>query len=88
MLFIVRFNTHDFIKKLYSTYISYLPLEKTVTKATKNEDERGSFTELVRTNECGQFSISFSKKGIVRGNHYHHTKLERFIVVKGKAKIS
>lgn len=79
---------NEFIKKLYSTYISYLPLEKTVTSASKNVDERGSFTELVRTNECGQFSISFSKKGVVRGNHYHHTKLERFIVVKGKAKIS
>jgi len=79
---------NEFVKKLYSTYISYLPLEKTVTNATKNEDERGSFTELVRTKECGQFSISFSKPGIVRGNHYHHTKLERFIVVKGKAKIS
>ena len=79
---------NEFIKKLYSTYISYLPLEKTVTSAFKNVDERGSFTELVRTKECGQFSISFSKPGVVRGNHYHHTKLERFIVVKGKAKIS
>lgn len=77
----------DFIKKLYSTYISYLPLEKTYVSAKKNVDERGSFTELVRTNECGQFSISVSKPGIVRGNHYHHTKLERFIVIKGKAKI-
>lgn len=81
-------NTGDeFTKKLYSTYISYLPLEKTYFQATKNVDERGSFTELVRTNECGQFSVSFSKPGIVRGNHYHHTKLERFIVIKGKAKI-
>ena len=81
-------NTGDeFTKKLYSTYISYLPLEKTYIQATKNVDERGSFTELVRTNECGQFSVSFSKPGIVRGNHYHHTKLERFIVIKGKAKI-
>ena len=81
-------NTGDeFTKKLYSTYISYLPLEKTYVSAKKNVDERGSFTELVRTNECGQFSVSFSKPGIVRGNHYHHTKLERFIVIKGKAKI-
>ncbi len=79
---------NDFIKKLYSTYISYLPLEKTYVSAKKNVDERGSFTELVRTNESGQFSVSFSKPGIVRGNHYHHTKLERFIVIKGKAKIS
>ena len=81
-------NTGDeFTKKLYSTYISYLPLEKTYVSVKKNVDERGSFTELVRTNECGQFSVSFSKPGIVRGNHYHHTKLERFIVIKGKAKI-
>lgn len=78
----------DFIKKLYSTYISYLPLEKTYTSAQKNVDYRGSFTELVRTHKCGQFSISISKPGVIRGNHYHHTKLERFIVVKGKAKIS
>lgn len=77
----------DFIKKLYSTYISYLPIEDTVTIAKKNVDNRGSFTELVRTKDCGQFSVSFSKPGIVRGNHYHHTKLERFIVIKGKAKI-
>ena len=79
---------NEFVKKLYSTYISYLPMEKTFVSAKKNVDERGSFTELVRTNECGQFSVSFSKPGIVRGNHYHHTKLERFIVIKGKAKIS
>lgn len=78
----------DFVKKLYSTYISYLPFEKTYASAKKNVDERGSFTELVRTDECGQFSISVSKPGIVRGNHYHHTKLERFIVIKGKARIS
>lgn len=78
---------NDFIKKLYSTYISYLPYESTHITAKKNADERGSFTELVRTNSCGQVSISFSKPGVVRGNHYHHTKLERFIVVKGKAKI-
>lgn len=82
-------NTGDeFTKKLYSTFISYLPMQKTYCSAKKNVDERGSFTELVRTNECGQFSVSFSKPGIVRGNHYHHTKLERFIVIKGKAKIS
>lgn len=77
----------DFTKKLYSTYISYLPMDKTYVSAKKNVDERGSFTELVRTLECGQVSISFSKPGVVRGNHYHHTKLERFIVVKGKARI-
>lgn len=77
----------DFIKKLYSTYISYLPLEKTIISAIKNTDERGFFSELVRTNECGQVSLSYSNPGVVRGNHYHHTKIERFIVIKGKAQI-
>lgn len=79
---------NDFIKKLYSTYISYVDVNKTVTTATKNVDERGAFIELMRTYENGQFSVSFSKPGIIRGNHYHHTKLERFIVIKGRAKIS
>lgn len=79
---------NDFIKKLYATYVSYLELDKMAVTAVKNVDERGAFIELVRTNECGQFSVSFSKPGIVRGNHYHHTKMERFIVIKGKAKIS
>ena len=81
-------NTGDeFIKKLYSTYISYVPVEKMAVKTVKNVDNRGSFTELVKTNVAGQISISFSKPGVVRGNHYHHTKIERFIVVKGHAKI-
>ncbi|MBQ8902106.1 MAG: NAD-dependent epimerase/dehydratase family protein [Bacilli bacterium] len=79
---------NDFIKKLYATYVSYLEPEKTFVTAVKNVDERGAFIELLRTKECGQFSVSFSKPGIVRGNHYHHTKMERFIVIKGKAKIS
>lgn len=79
---------NDFTKKLHSTYITYLPLNELVTTTEKNEDERGSFIELVRTNEAGQMSISFSKPGVVRGNHYHHTKIERFIVVKGSAKIN
>ena len=79
---------NDFIKKLYSTYISYVDVADTVVVAKKNVDERGAFIELMRTNEVGQFSVSFSKPGVVRGNHYHHTKLERFIVIKGKARIS
>ncbi len=79
---------NDFIKKLYSTYISYVDVNSMAVTATKNVDERGAFIELMRTYECGQFSVSFSKPGIIRGNHYHHTKLERFIVIKGKAKIS
>ncbi len=79
---------NDFVKKLFATYINYVPLEELAFGVKKNVDERGSFTELVRTLDSGQFSISFSKPGIIRGNHYHHTKMERFIVVKGKAKIS
>lgn len=78
----------EFIKKLYATYVSYVPLEKMVNELKQNVDERGSFTELVRTNDSGQFSVSFSKPGVVRGNHYHNTKMERFIVIKGKAKIT
>ena len=78
----------EFVKKLFATYISYVPLEEMVQDVKTNVDERGSFTELIRTNDSGQFSVSFSKPGIVRGNHYHNTKMERFIVIKGKAKIS
>lgn len=78
----------DFVKKLYSTYISYVPIDQMVSSAKKNIDERGSFTELVKTADSGQFSISVSNPGVVRGNHYHHTKVERFIVIKGHAKIS
>ena len=81
-------NTGDeFIKKLYATYISYVPVQNMVTDLTQNIDDRGSFTELIKTTTAGQMSISFSKPGIVRGNHYHHTKMEKFIVVKGHAKI-
>lgn len=78
----------DFVKKLFATYISYVPLEEMITSTKKNVDDRGSFTELVRTLDSGQFSVSFSNPGIVRGNHYHNTKMERFIVIKGQAKIS
>lgn len=78
----------DFTKKLYSTYISFIPIENMEMSILTHVDDRGSFSELVRTNTAGQMSVSFSKPGIVRGNHYHHTKLERFIVIKGKARIS
>jgi UDP-2-acetamido-2,6-beta-L-arabino-hexul-4-ose reductase len=77
----------DFVKKLYATYISYMPVSQMVISTKRNVDERGSFIELVRTSETGQFSVSYSKPGVIRGNHYHHTKMERFMVVKGKAKI-
>lgn len=78
----------DFIKKLFSTYLSYVPLENMAHELKQNVDDRGSFTELIRTVDSGQFSVSFSKPGIIRGNHYHNTKMERFIVIKGEAKIT
>lgn len=78
----------DFIKKLFATFVSYIDISKMSAYGKMNIDERGSFTELAHTKSCGQFSVSTSKPGVIRGNHYHHTKMERFIVVKGKAKIS
>lgn len=78
----------EFVKKLYATFISYVPLLDLAVSLVNNVDERGSFVELVKTKESGQFSISFSKPNVIRGNHYHHTKIERFMVIKGKAKIS
>lgn len=77
----------DFIKKLYATFVTYLPFKELVATAVKNQDDRGDFTELIRTHQAGQVSISTSKPGVIRGQHYHHTKIEKFIVVKGKAKI-
>ena len=77
----------EFTKKLYATYISYVPLNKMVVDLEEHKDERGVFCELVRTKEAGQVSISTTNPDIVRGGHYHNTKMERFIVVKGKAKI-
>lgn len=77
----------EFTKKLYSTYISYVPLNEMVVDLIEHRDNRGVFCELVRTKEAGQVSVSTTNLGIVRGGHYHHTKMERFIVIKGKAKI-
>lgn len=73
----------SFAKKLYSTYLSYLPKEKVAFRLKMNTDERGSFTELVHTLNCGQVSINISKPGITKGQHWHHTKWEFFIVVSG-----
>lgn len=78
---------NSFAKKLYSTYLSYLPKEKAVFALKMNEDARGSFTELLRTEKCGQFSVNISKPGITKGEHWHHTKWEFFIVVAGKGLI-
>ena len=77
----------SFRKKLYSTYLSYLPKEKVSFPLKMNEDERGSFTELLKTEKCGQISVNISKPGITKGQHWHHTKWEFFIVVSGKGLI-
>ena len=76
-----------FAKKLYSTYLSYLPKEKDAFTLKMNVDDRGSFTELLRTEKCGQFSVNISKPGITKGQHWHHTKWEFFIVVAGRGLI-
>lgn len=73
----------SFAKKLYSTYLSYLPKEKVCVPLKMNIDTRGSFTELMRTEKCGQFSVNISKPGIKKGEHWHHSKWEFFIVVSG-----
>ena len=74
---------NSFAKKLYSTYLSYLPKEKVAFPLKMNVDARGSFTELLRSEKCGQVSINISKPGITKGQHWHHTKWEFFIVVAG-----
>lgn len=82
-LMIPEIPVGSFAKKLYSTYLSYLPYEKTAFDLKMNVDERGSFTELVHTLNAGQVSINISKPGITKGQHWHNTKFEQFIVVKG-----
>ncbi len=77
----------SFAKKLYATYLSYLPKDKVSFPLKMNTDERGSFTELLRTADHGQFSVNISKPGITKGQHWHHTKWEFFIVVSGEALI-
>ncbi len=81
----IAFNS--FAKKLYSTYLSYLPKEKASFELKMNVDARGSFTELLKTEKCGQFSVNISKPGITKGQHWHNTKWEFFIVVSGKGLI-
>ena len=77
----------EFTKKLYSTYISYVPFDDLVIDLVEHKDNRGIFCECIRTEKSGQISLSTTNPGIIRGGHYHNTKIERFIVVKGKAKI-
>lgn len=76
-------SNNSFAKKLYSTYLSYLPKEKTIFDLKMNCDDRGSFTELLKTMKCGQFSVNISKPGITKGQHWHNSKWEFFIVVAG-----
>ena len=86
-LIIPEIPAGSFAKKLYSTYLSYLPKEKVSFPLKMNVDNRGSFTELLKTTNCGQFSVNISKPGITKGEHWHNTKWEFFIVVSGKALI-
>ena len=74
---------NSFAKKLYSTYLSYLPKEKIAFPLKMNTDARGSFTEFLKTDNCGQFSVNISKPGVRKGQHWHNTKWEFFIVVSG-----
>ncbi|RAV13812.1 capsular polysaccharide biosynthesis protein CapF [Paenibacillus contaminans] len=76
--------SNGFAKKLYSTYLSYLPIEQFSYDLKMNIDHRGSFTEFIKTPDRGQVSVNISKPGITKGNHWHHTKNEKFLVVSGK----
>lgn len=82
-LIIPEIPENSFAKKLYSTYLSYLPKEKVSFPLKMNIDDRGSFTEMLRSEKCGQVSINISKPGVTKGQHWHHTKWEFFIVVSG-----
>lgn len=75
-----------FIRALYSTYVSYLPPEQFSYSVPKYEDPRGMFAEILKTPDCGQFSFFTAHPGVTRGSHYHHTKTEKFIVLRGKAR--
>lgn len=86
-LIIPEIANDSFAKKLYSTYLSYLPKEKAIFPLKMNIDDRGSFTELLKTKNCGQFSVNISKPGITKGQHWHNSKWEFFIVVSGSALI-
>lgn len=82
-LIIPEIPAGSFAKKLYSTYLTYLPKEKMVFQPKNNEDYRGNFIEIIKTKSCGQFSVNVSKPGITRGQHWHHSKWEIFAVVSG-----
>jgi len=80
--------SNEFEKKLYSTYLSFLPKDDFAYSLDKKSDERGSFTEIIRTKDRGQVSVNIAKPGITKGNHWHHTKNEKFLVVSGEAIIA
>ena len=82
-LMIPEIPVDSFAKRLYSTYLSYLPKEKIIFDLKMNVDQRGSFTELIHTPKCGQISVNISKPGITKGQHWHNSKWEQFIVVSG-----
>ena len=86
-LVVPEIPNNSFAKKLYSTYLSYLPKEKAAFELKMNCDARGSFTELLRSEKCGQVSVNISKPGITKGEHWHNSKWEFFIVVSGKGLI-
>ena len=86
-LVIPEIPSGSFEKKLYSMYLSYLPKERIAFPLKTNSDERGSFTELIKTEKCGQVSVNISKPGVTKGQHWHNSKWELFIVVKGHALI-
>lgn len=86
-LIIPEIQSDSFAKKLYSTYLSYLPKEKIAFPLKMNCDDRGSFTELIKTEKCGQVSVNISKPGVTKGEHWHHSKWEFFMVVSGKGLI-
>jgi UDP-2-acetamido-2,6-beta-L-arabino-hexul-4-ose reductase len=80
--------SNELVKKMYATYISYLPRGDFKYELPNHEDERGTLTELIKSKYFGQIFVSTTKPGITRGNHYHHTKVEKFIVIKGRAVIN
>ena len=82
-LLIPQIPENSFAKKLYSTYLSYLPMDKAIFDLKMNFYNRGSFTELLKTTDCGQFSVNISKPGVTKGQHWHNSKWEFFIVVSG-----
>lgn len=86
-LMVPNMTEGSFSKKLYSTYLSYLPTDKFAYPLNMHDDERGSFTEIIKTTDRGQVSVNISKPGIIKGQHWHHTKNEKFLVVSGKGVI-